>query len=91
LGIEWICHWLVEGLVSWGHEVTLVAAGEPRPGVRLLGAFQHPPSGRVGQALPELLHAAPAVHLVADLELDVVHDHSAAGPSRPWGGGFPRW
>jgi hypothetical protein len=45
----------------------------------------------VGQALPELLHAAPAVHLVADLELDVVHDHSAAGPSRPWGGGFPRW
>jgi hypothetical protein len=42
-----VCHWLVEGLVSRGHEVTLVAAGEPRPGARLLDAFQHPPSGRV--------------------------------------------
>jgi hypothetical protein len=34
----------------------------------------------MGQALPELLHAALAAHLLADLELDVVHDHSAAGP-----------
>jgi hypothetical protein len=34
----------------------------------------------MGQALPELLHATLAAHLLADLELDVVHDHSAAGP-----------
>lgn len=26
-GIEWVCHWLVEGLVDRGHDVTLVAAG----------------------------------------------------------------
>jgi glycosyltransferase involved in cell wall biosynthesis len=79
-GIEWICHWLVEGLASRGHDVTLVAAGEPHPGVRFLGTYQDPPSRRVGQALPELLHAALAARLLADLELDVVHDHSAAGP-----------
>jgi hypothetical protein len=34
----------------------------------------------MGQALPELLHAALADRLLAGLELDVVHDHSAAGP-----------
>jgi glycosyltransferase involved in cell wall biosynthesis len=79
-GIEWICHWLVQGLAARGHHVTLVAAGEQHPDVRLLSTFRRPPSGRLGQALPELLHAALADQLLAGLELDVVHDHSAAGP-----------
>ena len=29
-GIEWVCYWLVEGLVDRGHDVTLVAAGRAR-------------------------------------------------------------
>jgi hypothetical protein len=90
-GIEWICHWLVQGLVSRGHQVTLVAAGTKHPGVRFLSTFQRPPSERLGQAQPELLHAALTDRLLAGLDLDVVHDHSAAGRPGPWAGGSPRW
>jgi glycosyltransferase involved in cell wall biosynthesis len=88
-GIEWICHWLVEGLVIRGHQVTLVAAGTKHPGVRFLSTFQRPPSERLGQALPELLHAALADRLLAGLDLDVVHDHSAAGPLTALGRRIP--
>ena len=88
-GIEWICHWLVEGLVSRGHQVTLVAAGTERAGVRFLSTFQRPPSERLGQALPELHHAALADRLLAGLDLDAVHDHSAAGPLTALGRRIP--
>jgi len=79
-GIEWVCYWLVEGLVDRGHDVTLVAAGRARTRGRLLATFEQAPSARLGEVLPELLHAAAAGRLLADLDLDVVHDHSAAGP-----------
>jgi glycosyltransferase involved in cell wall biosynthesis len=34
----------------------------------------------MGQALPEVVHAARLPDLLADLEVDVVHDHTFAGP-----------
>jgi glycosyltransferase involved in cell wall biosynthesis len=88
-GIEWICYWLVEGLASRGHQVTLVAAGDQHANARFLSTLERPPSGRVGQALPELLHAALADRLLAGLDLEVVHDHSAAGPLTALGRRIP--
>jgi glycosyltransferase involved in cell wall biosynthesis len=79
-GIEWVCHWLVEGLVDRGHDVTLVGAGRAATRGRFLATFEQAPSARLGEVLPELLHAATADQLLAGLDLDVVHDHTAAGP-----------
>jgi glycosyltransferase involved in cell wall biosynthesis len=80
-GIETMVAGLVDQLVARGHEVTLVGAG--RSGTRasqFFPVFEEPPSARVGQALPEVLYAAAVGRILADLDVDVVHDHSLAGP-----------
>ncbi|MFN2526776.1 MAG: glycosyltransferase family 4 protein [Actinomycetota bacterium] len=79
-GIEWVCHWLVEGLIDRGHEVTLVATGQPHTRARFIRTYHDPPSARLGEPLPELLHAAIADRELSELEFDLVHDHSFAGP-----------
>ena len=47
---------------------------------RFIRTYQVPPTGRLGEAMPELLQAAHAARLVADLDEEVVHDHSLVGP-----------
>ncbi|GGL35110.1 glycosyltransferase family 4 protein [Planomonospora parontospora] len=79
-GIESVLAELIAGLSRRGHEVTLVAAGRPGTSARFLRTYADPPSGRIGQALPEVLHAARAHDLLAGIDADVVHDHSLAGP-----------
>jgi glycosyltransferase involved in cell wall biosynthesis len=79
-GIEWVVCWLVEGLAQRGHEVVLIAAGGNHTRARFVQTYRSPPSGRVGEPVPELVHAAAAARALADLELDVVHDHTLAGP-----------
>ncbi|MGH2655569.1 MAG: glycosyltransferase family 4 protein [Actinomycetota bacterium] len=79
-GIEWICWGLAEGLRLRGHEVVLVAAGSNRTSAQFIQTYAEPPSSRVGDALPEVVHAAEAHAALSRLDLDVVHDHSVAGP-----------
>jgi glycosyltransferase involved in cell wall biosynthesis len=81
-GIEWVCSLLVQGLVARGHDVTLVAAGRDLTDARMIATFDEPPEGLgdVGGSTVELLHAARATAILADLRPDVVHDHSLAGP-----------
>jgi glycosyltransferase involved in cell wall biosynthesis len=79
-GIESIVYWLVEGLVARGHDVTVISAGEDRTAARSRRTYDDPPSARLGQALPEVLHAAMASRHLDEMDLDVVHDHSLAGP-----------
>jgi glycosyltransferase involved in cell wall biosynthesis len=79
-GIESIVYWLVQGLVERGHDVTLISSGRDGTGARSERTYKQPPSERLGQALPEVVHAAVASRLLDDLRLDVVHDHSLAGP-----------
>ena len=79
-GIEWICSWLVDGLVDRGHDVTLIAAGEHRTRAEFRQTYPEPPSSRLGEPLPELIQAAAAAGVLADMEVDVIHDHSIAGP-----------
>jgi glycosyltransferase involved in cell wall biosynthesis len=79
-GIEAMVYWLVQGLVGRGHDLTVISAGENRTAARSRRTYSDAPSARLGQALPEVVHAAIARRHLNGLELDVVHDHSLAGP-----------
>jgi glycosyltransferase involved in cell wall biosynthesis len=78
-GIEWICYWLVEGLVARGHDVTLVAAGRNHTTARFVQTYPEPPSPRIGEALPEAVHAAKTRAALRELDVDLVHYHSLIG------------
>ncbi|HEY4728552.1 MAG TPA: glycosyltransferase, partial [Actinomycetes bacterium] len=80
-GIEAMVFWLIEGLVDRGHEVTLIGAGDCRTSaVRFLQTYEEPPMARMGTPFPEVVHALQADEHLAELDLDVVHDHSMGGP-----------
>lgn len=89
-GIEAMVGGLVDGLVDRGHEVTLIGAG--RNGTRaqnFVAVFDVPPSERLGDPVPEVLHAATAARVLSDLQVDVVHDNTLAGPLVGRGYGAP--
>lgn len=80
-GIESVVADLVDALVARGHEVTLVGAGcNGTRAQRFVQVFPEPPSQRLGEAMPEVLHAAAAARAVEGLDVDLVHDHCCAGP-----------
>ncbi len=79
-GIEAMVHWLVEGLVARGHDVTLIGAGVPQTSARFLQTYEEPPVARMGTPFPEIVHALQAEEHLEELEVDVVHDHSMGGP-----------
>lgn len=80
-GIEAMVADLADGLVERGHHVTLVAAGEPGTRAQqFVPVYAEPPSTRLGEPMPEVFHAAAAAAVLADLDVDVVHDHTLAGP-----------
>ena len=80
-GIESVVADLVAVLVARGHHVTLVAAGRSLTSAqRFVQTFVVPPTERLGAAVPEVLHAAVAGAALADLDVDVVHDNTLAGP-----------
>jgi glycosyltransferase involved in cell wall biosynthesis len=79
-GVENVCADLVTGLMARGHTVTLVGAGPSGTPARFVATYDEPPSGRLGEPLPEVLHAARAAEVIEGLDVDVVHDHTLAGP-----------
>ena len=80
-GVENVCADLVDGLVDRGHRVTLIGAGQPGTRAQtFVATYAEPPSARLGQPLPEVLHTAAAAGALAGLDVDVVHDHTLAGP-----------
>jgi glycosyltransferase involved in cell wall biosynthesis len=79
-GIEAMVYWLVQGLVERGHDVTVISGGEDRSDARTRRTYPDAPSARLGQALPEVVHAVMAERHLINLELDLVHDHSLVGP-----------
>ena len=88
-GIEWICFWLVEGLVSRGHDVTLFAADENKTSARFVQTYEEAPSTRVGEPFPEVIHAASIAETLRELEPDVTHDNTIAGPLLAFGRSSP--
>jgi glycosyltransferase involved in cell wall biosynthesis len=80
-GIETMIADLVDQLTSRGHEVTLIGAGRDlTSATTFVPVFEEPPSSRLGEALPEVVHAAAVSRILSSLDVDVVHDHSLAGP-----------
>ena len=79
-GVENVCADLVAGLTARGHAVTLIGAGASGTAARFVATYAEPPSARLGEPLPEVFHAAATARILADLDVDVVHDHTLAGP-----------
>ena len=79
-GIEQVVGDLTGALVAAGHRVTLIGAGRDRTPATMLATYEEPPSERLGEPIPEVVHAASAMRLIAELDVDVVHDHTVAGP-----------
>jgi glycosyltransferase involved in cell wall biosynthesis len=79
-GIEALAADLVEALIQRGHTVHMVGAGEDRTRAKFVRTYAEAPSERLGEALPEIVHAAWVNRHLDELELDVIHDHSLAGP-----------
>jgi len=80
-GIEQLVADLVRTLADRGHEVTLIGAGNgDHLDATVLNTFDAPQAERIGESLPEALHAARAANLLDGLDVDVVHDHCLTGP-----------
>jgi glycosyltransferase involved in cell wall biosynthesis len=88
-GIEEVIFHLTEALTARGHQVTLIGAGADGTPARFLRTYREPPSDRLGEPLPELVHAAATERMLAGLDVDVVHDHSLAGPLTAAGRAVP--
>ena len=80
-GIEAVVASLVDQLVQRGHHVTLIGAGRHRTRAQQFAAvFEEPPSALLGNPMPEVQAAAEAARVLENMDVDLVHDHSLAGP-----------
>lgn len=85
-GIEQLVHDLVRTLTKRGNDVTLIGAGGDG---KYVTTYDTPQAERIGQSLPEVTHAAVATKLLEEIDVDVVHDHTAAGPLTAGGRSVP--
>lgn len=83
-GTEAVVADLADALVKRGHDVTLLGAGEPGTAARFAPLWERTVSERLGEPYPEVMHALKvrrAIERIAESEgVDVVHDHTFAGP-----------
>jgi hypothetical protein len=80
-GTEAVVASLVDGLVDRGHEVVLVASGPHRTkATEYHRVYDVPPTERLGEPVPEVVTAAEAARVLAEADVDLVHDHTLAGP-----------
>lgn len=83
-GIEAVVADLADALVARGHEVTLLGAGESGTSARFHPLWERSVPELLGKPLPELVHAVKARRVIEALAatdgVDIVHDHTLAGP-----------
>lgn len=83
-GVEAVVADLADALVARGHTVTLLGAGRPGTAARFVPVWDTTVPERLGEPFPEVVHAAAVrreiERLAARDGLDVVHDHTLAGP-----------
>ncbi len=89
-GIEMVIAALADGLVANGHQVTVFGTGT-RHGTRarFVSTDPQPQFGHIGEALPDVLHAARVNALLRREHFDVVHDHGLTAPITAAGRGAP--
>ncbi|MFC4021656.1 glycosyltransferase family 4 protein [Micromonospora sp. GCM10011542] len=81
-GLEQVVAGLVDGLVGFGHRVTLFGAGGQH-GTAASGFVSTVPElqyERLGESLPELAHLARLNQLITADDFDLIHDHTTIGP-----------
>jgi glycosyltransferase involved in cell wall biosynthesis len=79
-GIEWVVHWLVEGLRERGHAVTLLTVGSSSADAPTYASFPEPPERLETDVPAEALHAIALEEAVERARPDIVHDHTLLGP-----------
>ncbi|OXM73944.1 MULTISPECIES: glycosyltransferase family 4 protein [Amycolatopsis] len=83
-GVEAVVADLADALVDRGHQVTLIGAGRPGTKARFVPVWDRTVPELLGEPYPEVIHAIAARRAVQRLAategVDVVHDHSLAGP-----------
>jgi glycosyltransferase involved in cell wall biosynthesis len=79
-GIELVVGNLIEALIDRGHDVVMIGAGKNGTRARFLRTYEVAPSERIGEPIPEVLQTVWSNRCLDDLEVDVIHDHSLAGP-----------
>jgi len=83
-GVEAVVADLVDSLVDRGHRVTLIGAGEPGTKGELIPVWDRILPERLGEPFPEVVHALKVrraiERLIATDGVDLVHDHTFAGP-----------
>jgi glycosyltransferase involved in cell wall biosynthesis len=76
-GTELVVASLTEGLVTAGHEVTLLASGGSATHARLRTFYDQPPSEALGDAVVELPHVLAGYR--DRHRFDLIHDHTVSG------------
>jgi glycosyltransferase involved in cell wall biosynthesis len=83
-GVEAVVADLSNALIARGHDVTILGAGQPGTAADFLPVWDQTIPERLGEPFPEIVHAAVTregvERLAAGKGLDVVHDHTTAGP-----------
>jgi len=80
-GIEVVVADLVDALVARGHKVTLIGAGRHATRAqRFITTYDVGPADQLGEPMPEMVHAAKVASILDTLDVDVIHDHTMAGP-----------
>jgi len=78
-GVEEVMGELAEQLVARGHDVTIVGVGRKRTRAKLRTTYDEPQGERIGDRTVEIAHAAEAQQVIAELQPDLVHDHTMIG------------
>ena len=80
-GIEVVVADLVDALVARGHKITLIGAGRHATRAqRFIATYEVGPADRLGEPMPEMVHAAKVAEILDRLDVDVIHDHTMVGP-----------
>ena len=83
-GVEAVVADLADALVARGHQVTLLGAGRAGTAARFVPLWDRTLPDRLGQPYPEVMNALKVRRSVACIAaadgIDIVHDHTFAGP-----------
>ncbi len=83
-GVEAVVADLADALVARGHQVTLLGAGRAGTAARFMPLWDRTLPDRLGQPYPEVMNALKVRRAVARIAaadgIDIVHDHTFAGP-----------
>ncbi|ORW05396.1 glycosyltransferase family 4 protein [Mycobacterium kyorinense] len=83
-GVEAVVADLADMLVARGHAVTVIGAGEPGTVAKFVPLWDRTLPERLGEPYPEVMHALKVRSEIARIAaadgVDLVHDHTFAGP-----------